>query len=182
LIHIIDEFDERAVAATIDGTPAPVERQGELFRAHVWAGNTNGPAYPEILVETPANSSEGHVFIPAATVQPAHDDDGNLTSDGRWVYLWNAERCDRTGSIMDCGEAAARRAWHAMPRMLRQNRLVEMHTSPAAETAGVPYRQLRFPFIPAIRFRLSGCPGRLCRRTRGPYCSPIFFVEMTKLS
>src|SRR5690606_31940007 len=33
----------------------------------------------------------GNVFVPPATEVYAHDDDGNLVSDGRWSYTWDAE-------------------------------------------------------------------------------------------
>ncbi len=67
------------------------------------------------------------------SVGPVHDADGNLengrlrtvasngsTTTYNATLVWNAERCDRTGSIMDGGEAAARRVKHAMPCMLNQ--------------------------------------------------------------
>ena len=31
------------------------------------------------------------VFVPATPEQFAYDSDGNLTSDGRWTYNWDAE-------------------------------------------------------------------------------------------
>ena len=45
---------------------------------------------------------------------------------GNATLVWDAERCDWIGSIIDGGEAVARRAKHAMPRMLSQNRLIEV--------------------------------------------------------
>jgi len=45
---------------------------------------------------------------------------------GNATLVWDGERCDRIGSIIDGGEAVARRAKHAMPRMLSQNRLIEV--------------------------------------------------------
>ena len=57
--------------------------------------------------------------VPSVTqsVSPVHDADGNLVSDTRWHYIWNAE-----------------------------NRLIELETSPAAIAAGAPKQKLLFAY------------------------------------
>jgi len=46
--------------------------------------------------------------------------DGNLSFDGAREYTWDAERGDQIGSLLDGGEAGARRASHATTRMASQ--------------------------------------------------------------
>ena len=55
--------------------------------------------------------------LPKASVSPVYDDNGNLTSDGRWAYTWDGE-----------------------------NRLSTMTTTTAAQSAGVPYCKLVFGY------------------------------------
>lgn len=69
-----------------------------------------------------------------------------LTNDGRWTYLWDAEPCDRIGSILDGGEARARRVRLPMSRQMNQNRLVQMESTTQATTAGHPYTKLQFAY------------------------------------
>ncbi|MCZ7640940.1 MAG: hypothetical protein M5U12_35740 [Verrucomicrobia bacterium] len=50
--------------------------------------------YPTITVTSQyggQQSQSGEVFVPAVTESFGYDADGNLTSDGRWTYLWDGE-------------------------------------------------------------------------------------------
>jgi RHS repeat-associated protein len=83
-----------------DGTFAATTRKGTYFRAEydvdnnssaLWLTITNvavltSGANPDIVTNT-----TGNVFIPQSPESFAYDDDGNLTSDGRWTYTWDAE-------------------------------------------------------------------------------------------
>ena len=82
--------------------PAPVTRQGDyFFKAYpvdnltqAFDGNLevtavinpDGTTDPDI-VETETRSA----FLPQTPEAYVYDDDGNLLSDGRWSYTWNAE-------------------------------------------------------------------------------------------
>ena len=63
----------------------------------------------------------GRTWTPAANVVPTYDEDGNLKSDGRWDYLWDAE-----------------------------NRLIQMKATTAALAAatasGIPCQKLDFAY------------------------------------
>ncbi len=86
------------------------------------------------------------LWIPAASASPEYDADGNLTDDGRRVYTWDGEQCDRIGSILDGGEAGARRVHLPMPRQMNQNRLVSMVPTAAALSGNAPDVELRFHY------------------------------------
>ena len=91
-------------AAAVTGNPAsnnvrPTQRQGARFWKGV-APATHGsnPLWSTVTVleQKPGNPprqtySTGHVFFPPVTENYGHDDDGNLTKDGRWNYGWDAE-------------------------------------------------------------------------------------------
>jgi len=53
-----------------------------LFKSEIGCRNTGEDAVTE---------KGGLVFLPQAVETFTHDDDGNLTSDGRWNYTWDAE-------------------------------------------------------------------------------------------
>jgi RHS repeat-associated protein len=105
---------------TVNGTAAT--RQGDgYFQAELPVDNSSGPAWPSILVAG-ANGSDnaqlsGHLFLPATPESFSYDLDGNLLSDGRWNYTWDAE-----------------------------NRLVSMVTRPDAANAGAPRQRLTFTY------------------------------------
>ncbi|MBV6501932.1 MAG: hypothetical protein CJBNEKGG_04491 [Prosthecobacter sp.] len=60
---------------------------------------------------------EGRLWLAGSPESLAYDEDGNLTSDGRWTYAWDAE-----------------------------NRLKSMETQSAAISAGVPAQRLEFAY------------------------------------
>ena len=59
------------------------------------------------------SSTTGHLFLAKTAEEFTHDLDGNLTSDGRWTYTWDAE-----------------------------NRLIAMETTASAVAAGAPRLRL----------------------------------------
>ena len=65
-------------------------KQGQyFFRGHT-LNNSGGPVYDTYTV-TPTGGSASPLqpaFLPSATEVFGYDDDGNLTSDGRWVYTY----------------------------------------------------------------------------------------------
>ena len=75
-------------------------RQGSYFSASIPADNSQGPAFP--LVKVVAAQSQngkdvvsrlpsGHAFLPQSPQAFTYDADGNVLSDGRWNYSWDAE-------------------------------------------------------------------------------------------
>ncbi len=97
----------------VDGVTAG--RTEELYHRPVAATNGSSPVWKDIVTrrDTGAPSSTGHFWYAATPFSPAYDDDGNLTNDGRWSYVWNAE-----------------------------NRLIQMESTPQAVLAGHPYTKV----------------------------------------
>lgn len=82
----------QAVGVAVNGAGVAVGSQGDYYRAEATATNTSG-AWAELTVTSPVgqNSVTGHRWLPPASFNPVHDDDGNLTDDGRWTNTWDAE-------------------------------------------------------------------------------------------
>jgi RHS repeat-associated protein len=67
-------------------------RKGEYFRAEVPVSNGSTPVWQSVtVVATNQATVSGNVFVPKTQEQFYYDADGNLTSDGRWQYTWDAE-------------------------------------------------------------------------------------------
>jgi RHS repeat-associated protein len=67
---------------TVDNSAAPVNAGVNV----VGARNNFGAGGEDAVTET-----GGSVFLPRAVEAFTYDDDGNLTSDGRWNYTWDGE-------------------------------------------------------------------------------------------
>jgi RHS repeat-associated protein len=115
-----------AAAVTVNGQPAT--RLGEWFHRAAVVDNDQDPAWAQlsvrgVLAGAGHNGSDavdektGHRFLAEDPEVFTHDADGNLLSDGRWTYTWDAE-----------------------------NRLVQMESMPAAVTAGAPKQKLEFAY------------------------------------
>jgi len=69
-------------------------RKSEFFQAAVTVANTS-PAYAQMTTTASLGGTNatktGYVFVPPATENYGYDLDGNTTSDGRWIYTWDAE-------------------------------------------------------------------------------------------
>ena len=89
-VDVIGIADARA-AVTVNNQTA--ERKVEYY--HLGLALSNSTAlYPSITNKATygtTSTTTGHVFIPATPEYFNHDADGNLTSDGRWKYTWDAE-------------------------------------------------------------------------------------------
>ncbi len=97
------------VTATIDGQSASITQQGNLYNARATLTNAPNGKYYTSSITSGTSTQTGSRWLAPASVTPQYDDDGNLTSDGRWTYTWDAE-----------------------------NRLVKMTTRPTAISAGAP--------------------------------------------
>lgn len=119
-------------------TPVPISRTGATSKGFSAAITTSliggGPQYLKVKIEATRSAAgpagqdltakrEGGLYIPPGEEVMTYDDDGNLVSDARWNYTWDAE-----------------------------NRLIAMQTqnvSPiglSALAAGVPLRRLEFSY------------------------------------
>ncbi len=57
--------------------------------------NDNDPQYPEVVIDAACSnilsSVTGNVFVAETPEGFIYDDDGNMTSDGRFAYTWDGE-------------------------------------------------------------------------------------------
>lgn len=108
---------------TVNG--AATVRQGEYWWKETGVNNASAPVWASLNVAASNGGTTNTTvnrYVPKATENPTHDEDGNQTGDGRWQYRWDAE-----------------------------NRLVEMETTTAATTAGAPYAKVRWTYDPLGR-------------------------------
>jgi len=122
-INAVDrKVDVMGLALVANGMPttvsineaAPDYRRGEYFWKQL-AGGGAGPNWLEVRVVAGAFSSIGNVYISPQSESFGYDLDGNLTSDARWVYKWDAE-----------------------------NRLARIETQVTAAAVGVPPKRIQF--------------------------------------
>jgi RHS repeat-associated protein len=67
-------------------------RRGEYFRDQLAVTNTSAAVWTNITVASPGQASvSGHVYVARTPETNTYDLDGNLLSDGRWTYSWDAE-------------------------------------------------------------------------------------------
>jgi RHS repeat-associated protein len=136
----LNQYASRTVPAALDiiGTAdagakvavnlAPAQRQGDLFYKQLPV--TNASAAKWQLIDVLAGKAgagaggadadvrqSGHLFLAKTPESFTYDFDGNLTGDGQWTYIWDAE-----------------------------NRLTTMETQASAVTAGVPKQKLEFVY------------------------------------
>ncbi|OYW70826.1 MAG: hypothetical protein B7Z37_29535 [Verrucomicrobia bacterium 12-59-8] len=67
---------------SVDNTGGPLRRLVEITATRPDGGRSNGPV---------TRHQKGALFIPPPSEMPTYDEDGNLTSDARWNYVWDGE-------------------------------------------------------------------------------------------
>ena len=100
-------------------------RKGEYFRRELSVNNAMAPVWQSVTVTASGEPTvTGNLFVPRTPEVFTHDPDGNLTSDGRWTYTWDAEnRLIRVQSRSDTPQASWRRVewqYDALGRRIRQ--------------------------------------------------------------
>lgn len=95
------------------------DRIGEVFYRPLTAANSTAPVWQNVIIrrDTGSPAATKYFWYAPQALTPVHDFDGNLTNDGRWTYLWDAE-----------------------------NRLIQMETTSQATAAGHPYTKLQFAY------------------------------------
>jgi RHS repeat-associated protein len=80
-----------AATVTVNGSSSGVTRHGDYFFKGHSMSNGSGAAYSTLAVSDGTTTTNLAAFV-AGTPEPfTYDFDGNLTSDGRWDYTWDAE-------------------------------------------------------------------------------------------
>ncbi|MEI6676301.1 MAG: hypothetical protein WCO57_14110, partial [Verrucomicrobiota bacterium] len=100
-------------------TNTPAARAGGLgfYWKQITGDNSTVPLWSNDSVASDGVTITGNTWTPPNSVVPVHDFDGNLTYDGRWDSVWDAE-----------------------------NRLIRMQTTGIAAAAGVPRQRLDFVY------------------------------------
>jgi RHS repeat-associated protein len=87
-----DSLATNTVSVTVGGNNQPAYQKVEYYRAQLAVPNTTGPQWPMVTVSAPGQASvTGHVYVAQTPENYSYDADGNLLSDGRWNYTWDAE-------------------------------------------------------------------------------------------
>ena len=102
--NLLNQYTQRTVPGFVDiigvalaTNPVYVNgqmasRKGEYFRRELSVNNATAPVWQQVTVtasgETPVT---GNVYVPKTPEAFTYDLDGNMTSDGRWNYTWDAE-------------------------------------------------------------------------------------------
>ncbi len=98
--------------ATVTVNLQPTSRKGMFFRKELALNNSVAPVYQSLtnvaVLTTGGNNivvtNIGSLFLPQTPEAYSHDADGNLLSDGRWTFTWDAEnRLIREVSVTGAG-------------------------------------------------------------------------------
>ena len=96
----VNILDEATNAATVSVNTILAYRKDRYFRAELAVNNTANPVWlgitnVAVLAVDASNyvssMETGHVFVPKTPEIFTYDADGNLLSDRRWNYTWDAE-------------------------------------------------------------------------------------------
>ncbi len=107
-------------AATVTVNNIRASRHGDYFHAALQFSNISAPVYTNLVtvgVLQNAGSNQmdivatktGAVFVVQSPEQFTHDADGNVTSDGRWQYTWDAENRLLSAESLTNAPAASKR-------------------------------------------------------------------------
>ena len=98
----VDVTGEAAMDATVTVNFQPATRQNEAFYRAVPVDNTTAPRQLDLMIvgvktnvgpdgADAVTATSRQVFVAQTPEVFAYDDDGNLTQDGRWDYMWDGE-------------------------------------------------------------------------------------------
>ena len=90
---------DAAVSAGVQVNGVTAGRHGSFYSRDLPVDNTTGAVYAAVAITgtgtngatVVTNTVNGHLFAPQTPEALTYDYDGNLTSDGRWTYTWDAE-------------------------------------------------------------------------------------------
>jgi RHS repeat-associated protein len=65
-------------------------RRGEFWRSEMGLGGSSA-LWQSVTINVGSTTNSGNLFVPPTPEQFTYDLDGNLLTDGRWTYTWDAE-------------------------------------------------------------------------------------------
>ncbi len=81
-----------AATVTVNGSSTGVTRQNDWYYKPFSVTNTSTAVWSSLTIASSYGGSESRsAFVPLTPEAFSHDVDGNLTSDGRWTYTYDAE-------------------------------------------------------------------------------------------
>lgn len=116
----VDVMGAASSAATVTVNNQATYRKGTYFHKALTLDNSAAPVYAQVNVsgvtkaagtngEDAVTQQSGYVYLAKATETYTYDDDGNLTSDGRWSYAWDGENRLVSMTAIPSAPAAARK-------------------------------------------------------------------------
>jgi RHS repeat-associated protein len=96
----IDIIGSATTTATVTVNNFPSYRKGDYYRVSLPVANTPGPVWQSVtnlaVLNNGTNSDYvasiiGNLFVSQTPETFTYDGDGNLSTDGRWQYTWDAE-------------------------------------------------------------------------------------------
>jgi RHS repeat-associated protein len=98
----VDIIGTAAAAANVTVNGQAPYRRSEYFAQTLTLSNTAAPVYAQANItgvrtgagpggQDVVTNQSGYVYLPKTPEAFTYDLDGNLTSDGRWTYTWDAE-------------------------------------------------------------------------------------------
>ncbi len=133
-------------AATVTVNSLATYRKGEYFWKELNVANGSGPQYANVTVIAAnggsSTTNSGSLFVAQASESYSHDVDGNLTSDGRWSYTWDAENRVIQAESLASGPLASKRkvVWEYDS----QGRRIRQTTSEGSSGSYVVTEDLKF--------------------------------------
>ncbi len=125
-------------AVMVNGIAA--SRQSDDFYKELSKNNSAGPRWIDASITDGATTTNGSLSLPAALASPVHDDDGNLTSDGLWIYHWDAENrligCERSAAAVAAGAPYHREehVYDSLSRRIQTTTFANNGTTPSSQT------------------------------------------------
>lgn len=84
-----------ATATNVNVNNQLAYRRGEYYQVALSINNASAPQWQSVTNRAvqagTTNTVTGNVFLPKSPELFSHDADGNLTNDGHWAYVWDAE-------------------------------------------------------------------------------------------
>ncbi|MEN3327398.1 MAG: hypothetical protein V7638_2205 [Acidobacteriota bacterium] len=98
----IDVRGTANAAATVTVNDQAAYRRGDYFYKELIVDNSAAPVYQQVKTvgvrsavggggEDAVTQIDRHAYVPKNVELFTYDADGNVTSDGRWIYTWDAE-------------------------------------------------------------------------------------------
>ncbi len=115
----LDVLGTANAAATVTVNDQTTYRRGDYFYKELAVDNSAGPAYQQVKAvgarigvggggEDAVSEINGHMYLPRSLETFTYDFDGNLKSDGRWTYTWDAENRLSSMEAISAAPVAAR--------------------------------------------------------------------------